>query len=157
VKALELKPDDAAYRNNYALALARAKKFDEAQAELTKAATLDPPNAGRYFFNLGALLTNNGQAEPAGQAFKKAIEADPNYADAYYQYGLYLVSKAQISADGKVTPPPGTAEAFQKYVELRPDGPNAQAAKDMLTTLSGTVSTQYANPDAQKKGATKKK
>jgi tetratricopeptide (TPR) repeat protein len=156
VKALELKPDDAAYRNNYALALARAKKFEDAQTELTKAATLDPPNAGRYFFNLGALLTNSGQAEQAGQAFKKAIEADPNYADAHYQYGLYLVSKAQISADGKVTPPPGTAEAFQKYIELRPDGPNAQAAKDMLTTLSGSVSTQYANPDAQKK-ATKKK
>ena len=35
-KALELKPDDAAYHNNYALALARAKKFDEAQAELAR-------------------------------------------------------------------------------------------------------------------------
>jgi len=46
-KAIELKPDDAAYHNNYALALAKAKKFQEAQAELTKAATLDPTNAGR--------------------------------------------------------------------------------------------------------------
>ena len=35
-KALELKPDDAGYHNNYALALARGKKFPEAQAELTK-------------------------------------------------------------------------------------------------------------------------
>jgi len=157
VKTLEMK-DDAATRNNYALALARAKKFPEAQAELQKAATLDPPNAGRYYYNLGAVLTNIGQLEPAGDAFKKAIEADPKYAAAQYQYGLYLVSKAQMSADGKLTPPPGTKEAFQKYLELEPTGPYAQAAKDMLTSLDATVQTQYANPNAPPaKKTTKKK
>ena len=31
-----------------------------AQAELTKAAQLDPPNAGKYFYNLGAVLVNTG-------------------------------------------------------------------------------------------------
>src|SRR5262249_33565244 len=82
-KALEQEPDDAGYHNNYALALARANKFAEAQAELTKAAQLDAPNAGRYYFNLGALLVNSQQLEPAGEAFKKAIEAQPDYADAY--------------------------------------------------------------------------
>jgi tetratricopeptide (TPR) repeat protein len=157
-KALELKPDDAAYFNNYALALAKAKKFDEAQNALGKAASLDPPNAGRYYYNLGALLTNNGQAEAAGEAFKKAVESDPNYADAHYQYGVYLVSKAQITPDGKVTPPPGTAEAFQKYLELKPDGPFAESAKGMLASMSTTVDTKYSNPSAQpaKKGGRKK-
>jgi tetratricopeptide (TPR) repeat protein len=157
-KALELKPDDAAYFNNYALALAKAKKFDEAQDALGKAASLDPPNAGRYYYNLGALLTNNGQAEAAGEAFKKAVEADPNYADAHYQYGVYLVSKAQITPEGKVTPPPGTAEAFQKYLELKPDGPFAESAKGMLASMSTAVDTKYSNPSAPpaKKGARKK-
>ena len=103
-KALELKPDDAAAHNNFALALAKGGKFPEAQAELTKAAQMDPPNAGKYYYNLGALLVNNSQLEPAGEAFKKAMDADPNYADAYYQYGIYLISKAQVSAEGKVTP-----------------------------------------------------
>ncbi len=37
-KAIELKPDNAGFHNNYALTLARSKKYDEAQAELTKAA-----------------------------------------------------------------------------------------------------------------------
>lgn len=160
-KAMELKPDDAAYHNNFALALAKSKKFEEAQAELNKAATLDPTNAGRYFYNLGALLVNAGQTEPAGVAFKKAIEADPNYADAQYQYGIYLLSKATTTADGKVTPPPGTKEAFAKYVELKPDGPFAESAKGMLSSLEGTVSTEYKNPSAPapgaKKGGTKKK
>jgi tetratricopeptide (TPR) repeat protein len=158
-KAIELKQDDAAYHNNYALALAKAKKFPEAQAELTKAATLDPTNAGRYYYNLGAVLVNTGQTDPAGDAFKKAIEADPTYADAQYQWGVYLISKAQIDASGKVNPVPGTREAFEKYLELKPDGPFAESAKGMLATMSGEVSTQYKNPNAPapKKAAAPKK
>lgn len=151
-KAIELKPDDAGYHNNYALALARAKKFPEAQGELTKAAALDPPNAGRYYYNLGALLVNAGQNEPAGEAFKSAIEKDPNYADAQYQYGVYLLSKATVGADGKVTPVPGTADAFQKYLQLKPDGPFADSAKSMLASLGSTIDTSYKNPAAPKKG-----
>lgn len=142
-KAIELKPDDPGYHNNYALSLAKAKKFTEAQDELTKAATLDPTNAGRYYYNLGALLVNSGQNEPAGEAFKKAIAADPNYADAEYQYGVYLLSKASTTPDGKVTPVAGTAEAFQKYLQLKPDGPFADSAKQMLATLGATVDTTF--------------
>jgi tetratricopeptide (TPR) repeat protein len=150
-KALELKADDPGYHNNYALALARAKKYTEAQAELTKAATLDPPNAGRYYYNLGALLVNAGQNDPAGEAFKKAIDLDPNYADAQYQYGVTLLAKASIAADGKVTPVPGTADAFQKYLALKPDGAFADSAKAMLASLGQTVDTSYKNPAAAKK------
>jgi tetratricopeptide (TPR) repeat protein len=160
-KALELKPDDAGMHNNYALALAKAKKYPEAQAELDKAAQLDAPNAGRYYYNLGAILTNVNQLEPASIAFKKAIGADPNYADAHYQYGLYLFSKATITADGKTVPVAGTTESFQKYLELKPDGPFAEAAKGMLAAVGSQVNTEYKNPNApaatQKKGTTKKR
>ena len=153
-KALELKPDDASAINNYALALAKGGKFPEAQSELNKAAQLDPKNAGKYYYNLGALLVNNQQLEPAGEAFKKAIEADPNYADAYYQYGIYLISKAKTTADGKVTPEPGTKEAFQKYLDLKADGPYAESAKGMLAMMDAQISTEYKNPSAPpKKGA----
>jgi tetratricopeptide (TPR) repeat protein len=150
-KAIELKPDDAGYHNNYGLALARDKKFPEAQTELSKAAEIDPPNAGKYYFNLGALLVNSGHNQEAVEAFKKAIDANPNYAPAQYQYGVSLVSKATTTADGKVTPPPGTIEAFQKYLELEPNGPYADQAKAMLTTLTGSVETTYQNPNAAKK------
>jgi tetratricopeptide (TPR) repeat protein len=154
-KAMTLKPDDAAYHNNYALALAKSKKFDEAQAELGKAAQLDPQNAGKYYYNLGALLVNSGQTEPAGQAFKKAIEADPNYADAQYQFGVYLMAKAQVGADGKITPVEGTREAFEKYLQLKPDGGFAAAAKAMLDSIGATLDTSYQNPSAQKKSKKK--
>jgi len=156
-KTLELKPDDAGVHNNYALALAQSKKFEEAQAELAKAAQLDPPSAGKYYYNLGALLVNNGQIEPAGEAFKKAIDADPKYADAQYQYGIYLIGKAKLGADGKYEPVPGTREAFQAYLDLKPDGPYAESCKGMLASLSGAVDTSYQNPSATKKKTTTKK
>jgi tetratricopeptide (TPR) repeat protein len=155
-KAIALKPEDAATHNNYALALVQAKKVPEAQAELTKAAQLDPTNAGKYYYNLGAVLTNANQGDAAVDAFQKAIAADPNYAEAYYQYGVSLVSKASYGADGKVTPVPGTVEALQKYLALAPTGQFAQAAKDMLTTLSASVDVSYKNPNA-KTDTTKKK
>ena len=155
-KAIELKPDDAATHNNYALALAQSKKIPEAQAELTKAAQLEPNKAGQYFYNLGAVLVNTGQGEPACEAFKKAIDADANYAEAQYQWGNCLFAKAQVTADGKVTPVPGTLEAFQKYLELSPTGPNAESAKGMVTAITGTIDTKYANPNAPKEKAKKK-
>ncbi len=158
-KVIEMKPDDAAVHNNYALALARSKKFDEAQAELDKAAALDPAGAGKYYYNLGAILVNTGQNDPAGEAFKKALDSDPNYADAHYQYGIYLTGKAQVAADGTMTFPPETREAFEKYVQLKPTGPYADSAKSMLETMGAKVQTEYKNPDApaSKKPPTKKK
>jgi tetratricopeptide (TPR) repeat protein len=153
-KTLELKPDDAGVHNNYALALAQAKKFDEAQAELAKAAQIEPANAGKYYYNLGALLVNNGQTDPAGEAFKKAIDADPKYADAQYQYGIFLIGKAKLGSDGKYDPVPGTREAFQAYLDLKPDGQYAESAKGMLASLTGAVDTSYQNPAAKNKKKT---
>jgi len=150
-KAIELKPDDAGLHNNYALTLAAGKKFPEAQAELEKAATINPAGAGQYYYNLGALEVNASQNDAASEAFKKAISYTPPYAEAFYQYGLTLVAKASFDKDGKIIPVPGTVEAFQKYLELTPDGPHAQEAKNMLTTLGSTLETQYKNPDAGKK------
>jgi len=150
VRAIELKPDDAAYHNNYGLALARTGKYPEGQAELSKAAQLDPPNAGRYFFNLGAILVNTGHSVEAYEAFMKAIAADPNYADAHYQVGIYLLGKAQVAPDGKVTPQPGTTEAFQKYLELKPDGPYAESARGSLQALSASIQTEFSTKPAKK-------
>ncbi|HEY1219800.1 MAG TPA: carboxypeptidase regulatory-like domain-containing protein [Bryobacteraceae bacterium] len=151
VKAIALNPDDAGLHNNYALTLAGGKKFPEAQAELEKAATINPAGAGQYYYNLGALEVNSNQNDAASEAFKKAIGITPPYAEAFYQYGLTLMAKATFDKDGKTIPVPGTAEAFQKYLELTPDGPHAEDAKAMLASLGATVETQYKNPDAGKK------
>jgi len=153
-KSIELKPDDPATHNNYGLALAKAKKYPEAEAELRKAAELDPATAFQRYYNLGALLTNIGQSEPASKAFKAAIDAapdNPKNAESYYQYGLTLAAQASTDKDGKFVFPPGTIDAFQKYLQLAPNGPSAQLAKDMITQLGGSIQTTYTNPNAKKK------
>ena len=82
-KALAIQPNDAGTRNNFALVLARAGKIPEMQEELGKAVQADPTNAGRYYYNMGAVLTNIGQLPAACDAFKKATDVDANYADAF--------------------------------------------------------------------------
>jgi len=156
-KAVELKADDPAYHNNYALALAKAKKFEEAQAELTKAAQMDPTSAGKYYYNLGAVYVNTGQGKPAGEAFKKAIDADPNYADAYYQMGLVMFGEATTAADGRIVPPAGTAEMFNRYLSLQPTGPNAEPAKAMLEAMGSKVETNFSQKKQAAPPAPKKK
>jgi tetratricopeptide (TPR) repeat protein len=155
-KALASKPDDAALHNNYGLMLARAKKIPEAQAELAKAAQIDPPQAGKYYYNLGAVLVNSGQYDPAAEAFKKAIDADPNYADAQYWYATALSSKISATPDGKVVAPPGMKDALEKYLQLKPDGQFADAAKQLLSTIGGQIETKYENPNAPKGKAKKR-
>ena len=140
-KSLELKPDNPSYHNNFALALAAAERVEEASVELEKAAELDPANAGSYYFNLGAVLINTGQSEAAVDAFRKATEMDPDYAEAYYQLGIMLTGLASLDSSGNVNPVPGTLEALQKYLELAPNGPNAAAAKSLLDTMGGSVTT----------------
>lgn len=150
-KAIELKADAPEYHNNYALVLASEKKFPEAQAELQKAAELDPTNAGKYYFNLGAVLVNTGQLDPAAAAFKKAIDAQPDYAEAYFQYGISLMGKATMGSDGKMVPVAGTEDAFQKYLQLDPNGKDADTAKAMLAQIGAKVDTNYQAPGKKKK------
>jgi tetratricopeptide (TPR) repeat protein len=154
-KAIELKPDDAGTHNNYALALGKAKKYPEMQAELDKAAQLDPTNAGKYYYNLGAMLVNAGQAEQAGEAFKKALELQPNYADAHYQYAVSLSAKMTVDKEGKPVAPPGMVESLQKYLQLAPTGTFADGAKGLLESFNAKVETKFVDPNA--KSAPKKK
>jgi Tfp pilus assembly protein PilF len=155
-KALEIKPDDAGVHNNYGLLCVKLKKPDEAKAEIVKAATLDPPGAGKYYFNLGAIMVNSGQNDAALDAFQKAVAADPNYANAWYYIGNVLSNKLTMDKDGKAVAPPGMQEALEKYLALQPTGQFAEAAKGLLTAVNATIETKYVNPDA-KKATTKKK
>jgi tetratricopeptide (TPR) repeat protein len=155
-KAIALKPENPAYHNNLALTLAKTKKFDEAQAELNKAVQLDPPQAGRYYYNLGALYVNNGQPAAAEAAFKKSIDVNPDYADAQYQYGNALSARLATDKDGKVVAPDGMKDALEKYLSLEPMGQYADAAKGLLQAIGATIQTNYQNPDAKKAPPKKK-
>jgi tetratricopeptide (TPR) repeat protein len=140
----------AAYYNNLADVYAKSNKVDDAVANYNKAAQLDPSHAGGYLFNVGAVLTNAGRVDDAIVAFDKVIAADPTKAEAYYWKGVNLIGKATLKGD-KMVAPEGTAEAFQKYLELQPEGKLAQPAKDMLASIGATIETGYGKKKPAKK------
>lgn len=153
-KALEFKPDDAGYRNNLGLELIKHGDMEAGTAELEKAGLLDPANAGKYYFNLGATLINTGDTAGAAAAFRKAAEErppHPPFAPALYQLGIVLMSSAAVDENGNVKPAEGTVEAFQKYLDTDPNGPYAAQAQSMIATLKGSVDLSFENPNAKKR------
>ncbi len=141
-KAIALKPTNGPYHSALADAYAKSGQTDKAVAEWATAVQNDPPNAGAYYFNEGAVLTNTGKVDEAIAAFDKALQADPTRADAYYWKGIDLMGKATVKGD-KMVAPAGTAEAFNKYLELEPNGKYADPAKQMLASIGAPVETSY--------------
>jgi tetratricopeptide (TPR) repeat protein len=147
-KAIAIKPM-ADYYNNLAQSQAKAGQTDQAIQSYTQAAQLDPTRAAMFYFNEGAVLTNTGKVDDAIEAFKKAIAADPNRADSYYWLGVNMIGKATLQGD-KMVAPPGTAEAFNKYLELQPTGPFADPAKQMLASIGASVETSFGKKKSSK-------
>ena len=140
----------AAYYNNLAEAYAKSNKVDEAVKTYAMAAQTDPSSAGQYYFNTGAVLTNAGKVDDAIVAFDKVITSDPNRADAYYWKGVNMIGKATLQGD-KMIAPPGTADCFQKYLDLQPTGTYADAAKQMLASIGASVETSFGKKKTSKK------
>ena len=144
----------ASYHNNLGQAYAKTGKPQEAMAEYNSAAQMDPPSAATYYFNLGATLTNSAtreqnqqiktkDIEEANAAFDKAIAAKPDYSEAYYQKAINLLSKATFDKTGKMVPAEGTVDAFNKYLEVDPQGKHAEEAKSIIASLGEKVQTTY--------------
>ena len=57
--------------------------------------------------------------------------------------GATLVSASSVDKAGKMVAPPGTVDDFNKYLELQPEGPYAEGAKQMLDTLGAKISTGF--------------
>jgi tetratricopeptide (TPR) repeat protein len=150
-RAIELKPSFA-YYNNLGGIYGRANKVDEATAAYQKAAEIDPANAGQAWLNCGITLSNVGKYKEAVEPLKKATELDPKSAKAWYLLASAMVADPSIykQTAGKieVTPLPGTTEAYQKAIDLDPNGPYGQQAKqglDQLNQMTGGISTQVGS------------
>ncbi len=137
-QAVVLKPS-AAYYNNLGGILGRAGKIDDAMAAYQKSAELDPANAAQAYRNAGITMYNVGKMKEAVEPLKKATELDPKSAQAWYLLGASLVGAMEYKKVGdkmEVVVQPGTVEAYQKAVDLDPNGPYGQQAKQGLEALA---------------------
>jgi len=144
-QAVAAKPDNASYYNNLGNVLGRAGKIDEARAAYSKSAELDPPNAALAWRNFGISLYQAGRMTEAVEPLQKSAAIDPKNAQTYYLLGACLVASAdykQVGDKMEVTLKPGTVEAYQKAIELDPNGPWGQQAKaglEQVQQLTGGI------------------
>lgn len=150
-QAIAAKPDNAGYYNNLGNVLARTGKIDEAKAAYEKSAELDPANAGLAWRNFGISLYQAGKMQDAVEPLHKATQVDPKNAQAWYLLGACLVASAdykQVGDKMEVTLKPGTVEAYQKAVELDPNGPYGAQAKqglEAVQAMTGGIDTKVGS------------
>jgi tetratricopeptide (TPR) repeat protein len=137
-QAIAAKGDVPGYYNNLGNALSKAGKIEDAKAAYTKSAELDPPNAATAWRNFGISLYNANRLADAVEPLQKSAELDPKNPQTWYLLGASLVYKMTLKKVGDKQVPefaPGTIEAYQKAVELDPNGAWGQQAKQGLEQL----------------------
>jgi len=147
VGATAKKPNPEATGSAYdrlGVSLSKSGDLKGAADAFDSAAKADPPGAGRYFLNEAVVFYNAGKTDESAVAADKAITADPKKVDAYYIKGQSLIQKVTVDPKTQmVTAPPGCEDAYQKYLELAPDGPHAAEVKEILTGIGATVKSTY--------------
>ena len=155
-RAIELKPSFA-YYNNLGGIYGRAGKIEDASASYQKAAELDPAQAAQAWRNFGITMYNASKYKEAVEPLKKSTELDPKNPQSWYLLGTVLVGSMGFKKVGDKDVPdvqPGTVEAYQHAIDLDPNGPWGQQAKqglDMLNQISPGISTSIGTGGGKKK------
>jgi tetratricopeptide (TPR) repeat protein len=158
-KAIALKSDVPGYYQALSTAQARTGKMTEAMATCEQSSKLPlPPGTSDSaqaiavcYGNVGILLQNASKMKESVEPLRKATELNPNNAEYWFLLARGLTSAMTSKMEGDkmiAIVPPGTAEAYQKYLELAPTGRFAQRAKDgldMLKSLGVGIDTKVTN------------
>ncbi len=113
--------------------------------------------ADRCYKNIGIVLSNKGDLQQAIDPLKKATDANPKDAQAWFLLGSAYVGSVQSKQEGDkevFTFDPNTADALQKCSDLDPTGALGAQCKDMLASvnqMSGGVSTSVGEKPAKGK------
>ncbi len=151
-KAAQMQPTNTGFLLGAATNLAYEGKMQEASANCTKVQSVSPPNAATCWRNLGVVLYNTGKLKDAVVPLKKATQANPSDPDTWYLLASALMNTMQSKmVNGKLTAviPPGTVNAYEQYLKLAPNGPQAPAAKQALMALKqlgAGVDTKFIAP-----------
>ena len=112
-------------------ALLKLHRDKEAVASYNEATAYTTHQALAYF-NICAVLYNNGDMTGSAEACRKSLEDDPSRATAYFILGSALFADSKPDKNGKLIIPTEAISAMKKYLELAPNGPHATEVKQML-------------------------
>ncbi|MGA9524016.1 MAG: tetratricopeptide repeat protein, partial [Myxococcaceae bacterium] len=99
------------------------KEYGRAQEQLEKAAQEFLGQNARIaetYTQLARALDEKGDREKANEIYQRALNADANYADAYYFYARHLLQDRKTESKARLT--------AQEYVKRAPKGEYAQEA-----------------------------
>lgn len=106
--------------------------------ELTRAERESLPVAAVAAFRVGVSDVDGGRLETALQSFERAAGLAPEWADAHYNRGVVLARLGRSSE---------AQDALRRYLELRPDAPDAITVSERIGELQVTFPvTGLPNP-----------
>jgi tetratricopeptide (TPR) repeat protein len=131
---------------------ARTGKIPEATAAYDEAAKVNPTQAAFYLKNEAVIYFQIQNSDAQIAAADEAIKVDPTQPILYYLKGQGLIGKSTFDAKaGKLIPPPGCVEAYQKYLELAPTGTYAGEVKGILAQFDQKITSGINNNANTKK------
>jgi tetratricopeptide (TPR) repeat protein len=97
-RALASDPDDSPSLYLLGILRYRQEKLDDALDALSRSAKYNPTNVGTQYY-LGRVLEDKGLRAAAETAFRKALQSEPDYADAHYSLACVYVSEKPPSVE----------------------------------------------------------
>ncbi len=127
-RCLELAPGFALARQDYAMALARRQRYDEALAEIQSLLDADPDNPN-YRLQQANFMVQKGLHYDALFLLEEFLEKYPQQAGAHMNYGHTLKTVGRLDE---------SVAAYRKAIELRPQSGEAYWSLANLKTFRFT-------------------
>jgi len=111
-------------------------------------------NAARCWKNAGIVYSNKGDFKDAVPVLQKATQIDAKDPQGWFLLGSAYTGMIDSKQEGdKIVYiiPPGTADAYQKAIDIDPNGPYAAQSKTMLDSLTAMGGGQATSIGEKKK------
>lgn len=128
-KVVGLDPDEAAAYSELATLYLDAGREDDAARALQRLEELGQADPALWF-NIGANLANRDLYERAEQAFRKALEIEPDFALAIRELGYLAIRQGD---------PSSALERFERYLELNPGATDAGDVRALCDALKAQL------------------
>jgi tetratricopeptide (TPR) repeat protein len=145
-EARKTNPEDSSLLITEANLYLESKDFAKYK-ELVSEALVKQPNNADLVFNLGVISNNNNEKVDAEKYYKRAIEIDPKYANAYLNLAILKLEpeKGLIDKMNKLGTSPADNKKYEVLKKQRED-----VFKGVIPYLEKAVELNDKNPDVNK-------
>ena len=128
-QAAKMSPKSKEAWINLGNALMDAQRNGEAIEAYQKALALDPKNVS-VRVDMWTCYRGTGKFDKAVEEYRKALKIDPNFPNGHRNLAVVLSSDLHQNKEA--------VKEFQKYLELVPEAPDADAIRRTIQLLSAT-------------------